>query len=266
MRLSSPSRAAGASTVGRSHGLLLLLLGTIVLATLLRQTEGHRARLAAEVLGMALGGSGAVLIFGLTRPSPQVVTRAYVLLSRHMRLLLIGGMALLFGFAVATAAVHRVAPQLREVPGLGGVVTLDWVLSLSMLAIAGSTLLCIGCMAIVARPRQAAGSDVVVAGVALERLWSATNCREGQALRRCFAAGQAGEHLFGRWSEFAGPLGSHQIVLVRSAALDGRVWSEWYARSEDGGSTRRWVLVASEQAGRIGGDGELFEHVPVTAR
>jgi len=260
MRLSPPQRAGASSTVGRSHGLLMLLLGTVVLTTLLQQTQGHRARLAAELLGVLLGGSGAVLIFGLTRPSPQVVTRAYVLLSRHMRLLLIGGMALLFGFAVATAAVHRVAPELRQVPGLGGIVTLDWVVSLSMLAIAGSTLLCVGCMAIVARPRKLVAGGLV-AGVALERLWSAANSHDGQALRTCFAAGTAGELLAGRWSDLAGPVGHQQIVLVRSAALDGRVWSEWYARSADGLAIRRWVLVATEQAGRVSGDGEIFAHV-----
>lgn len=262
MRLSPAQRAGSASTVGRSHGVLMLLLGTIVLTTLLQQTQGHRARLAAELLGVVLGGSGAVLIFGLTRPSPQVVTRAYVLLSRHMRRLLIGGMALLYGFAVATAAVHRVAPQLRQVPGLGGLVTLDWVVSLSMLAIAGSTLLCFGCMAIVARPRKAVTTGSLVAGVALERLWSAANGHDGQALRMCFTAGTAGARLYSRWSEFAGPIGVHQVVLVRSAALEGRVWSEWYARSADGLDIRRWILVATEQAGRISGDGELFQHVP----
>jgi hypothetical protein len=261
MRLSGSGARNGTPTLGRSHGGLLLLLGGVVLTVLLRQTEYHRARLAAEVLGITLGGAGSVLVFGLTRPSPQVVTRAYVLLSRHTRLLLIAGMSLMYGFAVATAAVRRVAPQLREVPGLGGLVTLDWVLSLSMLAIAGSTLLCVGLMAIVARPTSAAAVDTATDGTSLERLWAAANGENTRVLRMCFALSLQGERLWQRWVEITGPVGSSQIVLVRSAAKGGKVWSEWYARSYTDRSVRRWVLVATEHAGLINGDGELFQHV-----
>lgn len=267
MRLSGSNAMRGAHgatrtpTLGRSHGILLLLLGGIVLTVLLRQTEYHRARFAAEVLGIVLGGAGTVLVFGLTRPSPQVVTRAYVLLSRHTRLLLVAGMTSLFGFAIATAAIHRVSPQLRELPGVGGLVTLDWVLSLTMLAIAGSTLLCVGLMAIVARPTAGVRVGTAPDGVTLERLWAAANGDSVQSLRTCFASSTQGERLCGNWAEFAGPLGSSQIVLVRSAAKGGRVWSEWYACRHTDRSVRRWVLVATEQAGRINGDGEFFQHV-----
>lgn len=249
-------------TLGRFHGLLLLALGGFVLTVLLRQTEYHRARLAAEVLGIVLGGAATVLVFGLTRPSPQVVTRAYVLLSRHTRRLLIAGMTSLFGFAVATAAVHRVAPQLRQVPGLGGIVTLDWVLSLSMLAIAGSTLLCVGLMAMVARPTAAASVGAAPDGATLERLWAAANGEDAQALRACFAPSKQGESLARTWAECAGPMGSSQVLLVRSAAKAGRTWSEWYARRHDDGSVRRWVVVATEHASRIGDDGVFYQHLP----
>jgi hypothetical protein len=262
MRLSGPSAGSKTLTLGRLHGILLLALGGIVLTVLLRQTEYHRARLAAEVLGIALGGAVTVLVFGLTRPSPQVVTRAYVLLSRHTRRLLISGMMSLFGFAIATAAIHRVAPQLREVPGLGGIVTLDWVLSLSMLAIAGSTLLCVGLMAMVARPTAATSVRVAPDGATLERLWAAANGENAQALRVCFAESKQGAFLARLWAECAGPLGSSQVVLVRSAARSGRIWSEWYACSHDDGSIRRWVMVATEHAGRISDDGAFFQHLP----
>jgi hypothetical protein len=255
----SGSGAGGKSpTLGRLHGLLLLALGGIVLTVLLRQTQYHRARLAAEVLGIVLGGAATVLVFGLTRPSPQVVTRAYVLLSRHTRRLLIAGMTSLFGFAVATAAVHRVAPQLRQVPALGGIVTLDWVLSLSMLAIAGSTLLCVGLMAMVARP-TAAAAGAAPDGATLERLWAAANGDDGQALRACFAAGKQGESLMRTWAACAGPMGSSQVLLVRSAARAGRTWSEWYARRHDDGAVHRWVVVANEQAGRLGDDCAFYQ-------
>jgi len=262
MRLSGSGQMNRAPTLGRLHGFLLLLLGSIVLTVLLLQTEYHRARLAAEVLGIAVGGAGAMLVFGLTRPSPQVVTRAYVLLSRHTRVLLIAGMILLFGFAIATSAIRRVAPQLREVPGLGGIVTLDWVLSLAMLAIAGSTLLCVGLMAIVARPPKDAADCATADGVKLERLWAATNAEDFQAFRACFARSAPGDRLCRAWAEVAGPLGGSQIVLVRSAAKGGRIWSEWYACRHSDRSICRWVLVATEHAGCISGDGVLFQPIP----
>ena len=262
MRLPGANSESRNPTLGRSHGLLLLLLGSIVLTVLLLQTEYHRARLAAEVLGIAVGGTGAALVFGPTRPSPQVVTRAYVLLSRHARVLLITGMLSLFGFAIATSAIGRVAPQLRDVPGLGGIVTLDWVLSLSMLAMAGSTLLCVGLMAVVARPRRAAADCPTGEGVALERLWAAANAEDFQAFRACFARSAPGDRLCRAWAEVAGPLGGSQIVLVRSAAKGGRIWSEWYACRHSDRSICRWVLVATEHAGCISGDGVLFQPIP----
>jgi hypothetical protein len=252
-------------TLARSHGLLLLLLGGIVLTVLLLQTEYHRARLAAEVLGIALGSTGALLVFGLSRPSPQVVTRAYVMLSRQTRMLLIAGMALLFGFAIATSAIRRVAPQLRNVPGLGGIVTLDWVSSLTMLAVAGSTLMCVGLMAIVARASKDIADDATADGASLERLWRATNAADFQAFRACFALSGQGERLCRTWADFAGPLGGSQVVLVRSAATGGRTWSEWYACRDADRSIRRWVLVASEHSGRISGDGEIFQYVSAEA-
>ena len=59
----SPRRVQPAgATLGRFHGVLLLILGVTVLAVLLRATGGHRARLAAEVLGILLGGAASAIV------------------------------------------------------------------------------------------------------------------------------------------------------------------------------------------------------------
>src|SRR6185312_11728234 len=164
---------------------------------------------------------------GVARPSPQLVTRAYVRLSPHTRTLLMAGMATLLGVAVVTAIAHQVAPGLRNVPGLGGLVTLDWVLSLMLLAIAGSTLLFLGLVALTARPTAPATLGPSQ-GAALERLWAAANRQGEDELRQCFAAGPAGDALFEQWIDCVGSPGGASVLLVRSAVVWGRTWSEWH--------------------------------------
>ncbi len=258
-KLQNPSQRP---ILGRVHGILLVLLGAIVITVLIHQSGGHRARLAAEILGIALGGGVTLLVFGLARPSPQVVTQAYRLLSPHTLVSLATGMTGLYGFALATAIVHHVLPQLhlKEVPGVGGMVTLVWVFALMSLGIAGSTLIGIGMMAIAARADAMRARHQPVAGAALERLWAAANGEREHALRMCFAQTVQGDQVLQQWLACAGPLGSSHVVLVRAATSGGRLWSEWYAHNYTDNSVRRWVLSATEQAERIGPDGEVFQY------
>lgn len=261
LTLPRPKTAPNPAILGRLHGLLLLLLGASVLALLLHSTEGHRARLAAEGLGVLLGGAAATVVSGISRPSPQVVTRAYVRLNRHMRRCLLAGMTILFGFAAVTAIARRMAPGLREVPALGGLVTFDWVLSLTMLAVAGAALLLIGLLALVARPVTAA-LPAPDGGRILERLWSASNSDRGEELRACFTDDPAGDALYRQWRALSGPAGGTHVILVRSTTIWGRSLSEWCARSEGDMATQRWILIAREYAGRVA-TGEFFRPMPV---
>lgn len=257
------SRAkSGPATLGRVESVLLMALGLTVLLCLFGITQDHRARLAAEVLGTILGAAATILVVGVARPSPQLVTRAYVRISPHTRTLLIAGMVTLFGVAVATAVAHEIAPGLRDVPGLGGLVTLDWVLSLTLLAIAGSTLLFLGLVALVARPTPSAPAGPRE-GAALERLWAAANGQSVEALRQCFV-GPDGEALFGQWLALVGPPGAAAVLLVRSAAAWERSWSEWHTIPAAGSPSQRWLLVATERGGRLAG-GQLFQPAAAVA-
>ena len=250
------------SLVGRGSGLLLLVLGVTILGVLFWATGGHRARLVAETLGVLVGGSMTILFVGVSRPSPQVVTRAYVRLSRNTRALLIAGIAMVLGFAVVTAAIEPAIPRLREIPAFGGVVTLDWVLSLTVLAIAGTTLLLLGMVTIGARPAATPRAESMATDFLLERLARASNGNAPHALRACFTHDEAGECSFRAWCALLATYEGSHVVLVRSATVWDRLWSEWHLRAEQGGHVQRWILVAQAAEGCIANVEVFRQQVP----
>ena len=253
-----PAAGDGRPVLGRRGGLLLALLGLAVLAILVNASQGHRARLAAEGLGVLAGGAATALVLGRVRPSPDLATRAYLHLGRPARALLVAGLVALFGFALGTAGLHRIFPHLQHVPGFGGLVTLDWVVSLGLLATAGSTLFCLGVGACLARGDAPAADQ---GGLPLERLWAASNRGDAGELAACFDAGEGGRRLLGEWLRLLGPPGTTQVLLVRTATVWGRSWSEWQFGRPDGAGRLAWrrrLLVAREAGGRLAA-GELYE-------
>lgn len=247
--------------LGRAGRLLLIALGLVAVSLLFRATGGHRARLAAEALGVLAGGGLTLVVVGVRRPSPQIVTRAYAGLGAYARALFVAGIGLLFGFGLLTASVAATMPGLREVPALGGLVTLDWVVSLTVLGTAGSILLSLGILAWRAeigpeqRPASVAADDAI-----LERLWSASNEGDMDALRRCFGPRREGERLFHTWCDAVGPLGTSQVLLVSSSTVWDKALSEWHVRAAEvagAPGVRRFILLAHADAGAIA-SGDLY--------
>ena len=251
---SAQKQSAHGLLLGRGGGLLLVALGLTVLCLLFWATQGHRARLAAEGLGVLMGGGLTLAVVGLSRPSAQVVTRAYVRLSRHTRALLIVGISMVFGFALVMAAIEPAMPRLRETPAFGGLITLDWVLSLTVLAVAGAMLLLLGVVAVGAHPANSFSTSAPAAGhFLLERLAYASNSGNADLLRACFTADGAGERTYREWRAVLAAADAQQAILVHSATVWGRLWSEWHLLSGSGHSAQQWILVAQQAGGQIDG-------------
>jgi hypothetical protein len=189
-----------------------------------------------------------------------MVTRAYASLSKIARLLLATGTLLLFGFGISTAGLAEVVPNLRDIPGFGGMVTLDWVVSLTLLATAGSILLSLGILACRAVTITDNPIAAVRIGDILVQLWEASNGSSDEDLRECFGESDSGEQLYRSWLSVIGSPGSSQTLLVRSSVVLGKSWSEWHCLSPDVRRDTReshHVLLAHIEAGKIM-SGELF--------
>ncbi|MCL4544037.1 MAG: hypothetical protein M1118_05485 [Chloroflexi bacterium] len=245
------------AVLNRRAGAFLFVLGVVVLAVLFRSTEGHRARITAEALGATTGLVITLIAVGVTRPSRLHITRAYIRLSQQARRLLILGMGLLFGFATITAAVQQFAPPLQPLPAIGGIVTLDWVLSLFFIATAGGTLVGLGAFTCIARtqaiPNRAAARITV-----LERLWLACDRSDVAAMSACFSGSPSGRALFREWSDITGSLGSARVVLIESATVWDQLIAVWHVNNPQNAVNPQHVVLLCRESGRQLEQGEIF--------